>query len=226
MNSNQFAQSGFYRFSNYVYWLMILNILFVVTNILFFFAFITLIPSVNNAIFYFIASIPAGPAVAALCHSLSKLVQNNEIAPFSDFFQAYKNNFMDVLKIWLPILIASFILIIDIQYFNQNPTLFNQILNGIFLVGLLVLSIFTFYALIITTHFKFRIRDIYRLALYYIFKRLKISTGNICIIFLTLVLMFFTSDFIIFLLFSLVGWLLMINTKSVIEDVRKTFVRE
>ncbi|KAB8130999.1 DUF624 domain-containing protein [Gracilibacillus oryzae] len=226
MNSNQFTQGGFYRFSNYVYWLMILNVLFIASNILFFIAFITLIPSVSNAIFYFIASIPTGPAIAALCHALSKLVREKEVAPVADFIHAYRNNFKDVLKVWLPILIVAFILVIDIQYFNQNPTLFYQILNGIFLVALLILSVFTFYALIITSHYQFRIRDVYRLSVYYIFMRFKITSGNICIVFLTLVLMFFTSDFIIFLLFSVIAWLLMANTQGIIEDVKLNFVKE
>ncbi|SFL51750.1 Uncharacterized membrane protein YesL [Gracilibacillus orientalis] len=221
-----YNQGGFYRFSNYVYWLIIFNLLFVMSNILLFSAFILLIPSISNAIFYYIAFIPSGPACAALFHSLSVLARKNEVAPFKEFVQAYKTNFWDVLKVWIPIITALFILIIDIQYFNQNPTVWYQILSGIFLVLLFVMVIFAFYALVITTHYKFRIRDIYRLSLFYFFTWIKRTTGNIGILFLTVVLMFFTSDFIILFISSLVAWLLILNTKPMIQDVKVSFVKD
>ncbi|WP_208586505.1 YesL family protein [Gracilibacillus suaedae] len=218
-------QGGFYRFSNYVYWLLILNILFVLTNVLSFAALILLIPSISNAIFYYIAFIPTGPALAALFHSVSVLVRKKEVTPIKEFLKAYKMNYWDVTKVWLPILTAFFIIVIDIQYFNQNPTVFYQILNGIFLVVLLIMVIFAFYSLVITTHYKFRIRDIYRLSLYYFFTWVKRSTGNMGILFLTIVLMFFTSDFIVLFISSLVAWLLILNTKPIIEDVKFSFVK-
>lgn len=205
---------------------MILDFLFLTSNLLFFAVFVFFIPSISNAIYFFVALIPAGPAFAALCHTLSKLNREKEVAPFFDFFHAYKTNFTDVLKVWMPILVVFFILVIDIQYFNQNPTILNQVLNGIFLIALFIIAIFSFYALIITTHFKFRIRDIYRLSAYYIFMRLKITTGNMGIVFLTIVLMFFTSDFIILFISSLVAWILMINSNQILDDVKDRFVRK
>src|SRR5699024_11817930 len=130
------------------------------------------------------------------------------------------------LKIWIPFLILFIILVIDIQYFNQNPTVFYQILNGILLVGLLLLTISTFYTIVITTHYKFRIRDVYRLAVYYMFTRIKVTTGNIGILFLTIVIMFFTSDFIILFISSLVAWFMMLNTKAILNDVKISFIKD
>lgn len=220
-----FQAGGFYRFSNYVYSLLILNFLFIITNILCFAALILLIPTISNAILYYIAFIPAGPAIAALFHSLSILGRHKEITPIKTFFSAYKDNFTDVLKVWIPIITLFFILIIDIQYFNQNPTVFNQVLNGIFLVALILLVLFTIYVLIITTHYEFRIRDIYRLSVYYLFTWLKRTTGNLAILFLTIVVMFLISDFIILFTSSLVAWFIILNSKSVIQDVKFSFVK-
>lgn len=203
-----------------------LNLYFIISNSLFFVAFIALMPSISNAVYFFVALIPTGPAIAALCHALSKLIREKELAPFSDFVRAYKKNFIDVLKVWLPILIAFFILVIDIQYFNQNPTFLNQVLNGVFLIALLLLAIFAFYSLIITTHFTFRIRDIYRLSIYFIFMRLKISTGNIGILFLTIVFMSLTTDFIILLASSLIAWFLMMNTQRILKDISEKFIEK
>ncbi|GAE91991.1 hypothetical protein JCM21714_965 [Gracilibacillus boraciitolerans JCM 21714] len=183
MNDNQM---GFFRFSNYVYWLIILNILFVVANSILFAALITLIPTISNAILYYIAFIPTGPALAALFHSL-RLAKEKDLSPVQVFWGAYKENYKDVLKVWLPIITVFFILLVDIQYFNQSPTLLNQILNGIFLVAIFMLVIFSIYALVITTHYKFRLRDIYRLSGFYLLTWIKRTTGNIAILFLTVV---------------------------------------
>lgn len=220
-----FQTGGFFRFSNYVYALLILNFLFIITNILCFAALILLIPTISNAILYYIAFIPAGPAIAALLHSLSILARHKEITPINTFFSAYKDNLKDVLKVWIPIITLFFILIIDIQYFNQKPTVFNQVLNGIFLVALILLVLFTIYVLMITTHYKFRIRDIYRLSVYYLFTSLKRTTGNLAILFLTIVVMFLVSDFIIIFTSSLVAWFIILNSKSVIQDVKFSFVK-
>ncbi|UOQ48377.1 DUF624 domain-containing protein [Gracilibacillus caseinilyticus] len=217
-------QGGFYRFSNYVYWLMCLNLFFLLSNILMFGSLIFLVPTISNAILYFVAFIPAGPAFAALFYSLNQIT-NREMTPFQIFFTAYKKNFMDSLKVWLPIVTVFFILLIDIQYFNQNPTTTNQILSGIFLVGLFLLVIFSLYALLLITHYQFRIRDSYRLSIYYLVTWIKRSTGNAGILFLTIVLMFMTTDFIILLFASLVAWLLILNTKPIIQDVAVSFVK-
>jgi len=220
-----YNQGGFFRFSNYVYWLLILNILFVITNIILFAALIALIPTISNAILYYLAFIPTGPALAALFHSLSVLARKKDVSPVQTFFTAYKENFKDSLKVWIPIITVFFILLIDIQYFNQQPTFFNQILNGVFLVAIFLLVIFSIYVLAITTHYTFRLRDIYRLSGYYLLTWIKRTTGNIGILFLTVVLMFFTSDFIIIFICSLVAWLLMLNTKPIIQDVKLRFVK-
>lgn len=83
MNDNQM---GFFRFSNYVYWLIILNILFVVANSILFAALITLIPTISNAILYYIAFIPTGPpALAALFHSL-RLAKEKDLSPVQVFW--------------------------------------------------------------------------------------------------------------------------------------------
>ncbi|UOQ85111.1 DUF624 domain-containing protein [Gracilibacillus salinarum] len=221
----EYNQGGFFRFSYYVYQLLILNLLFVLTNILLFAALIILIPSISNALLYYIAFIPTGPSLAALFHSLSSVMKENGHSFVKDFLSAYKNNFVDVLKVWVPIITVFFILLIDIQYFNQNPTLINQVLNGIFIVLLLLLVLLSIYSLMITTHYTFRLRDTYRLSIFYMLTWIKRSTGNIAILFLTVVFMFFTSDFIILFISSLVAWFLVLNTLPVIHDVGTSFVK-
>lgn len=226
MNGSQYEMGGFYQFSKYTSWLLLLNFLFIASNLLAFLVFILFIPTISNTIFYFLALIPTGAAVSTLCYCLSISPDHTNISVVQQFIQIYRRNFIDVLKVWLPILGLFFIFIIDIQYFQQELTVFGQIMNGLFLVLLLLLTVFALYCLLIVVHFNFRVRDVYRLAVYYMFTRIKITTGNIGIGFLTLTGMFFISDFIILFTASLVAWFITMNSSPVLEDIRANFIKE
>lgn len=226
MAQSSFSDGSFYRFSQNVYWLMIANFMFVLSNILFIAVFLLWIPTITNAILFYIASLPIGPAIAALCHSLTKFTKDKDISPMKTYLESYRKNGKEALKVWLPIITVVFILVIDIQYFQQNPTVFYQILNGIFLVVLFLMTIFTFYSFLIMTHYRFRLRDIYRLSVYYLFTWIKVSTGNLCIVFLSIALLFLTSDFIVLFLGSVLVWVLVLNSRTLLKDVKISFVKE
>jgi|SRR5690625_1539574 len=225
-NKREFGEGALTTFTNYVYWLMVLNFYFILTNIVFLFFFLALEPSFSNIILYFLALVPTGPSISALYYSTAKLVKEKEISPTKDFFYGYKINFKDTLKLWLPALLALFIIIVDLQYFYAKATTFNQVLTGIFFVALIIIIILLLYVFPINAQFKFRIRDIYRLSVYYVFKTIKVTTGNIAILFLTAFLMYVTSDFIILFIASLVCYILTLNNQAAMEDVKLNFVKD
>lgn len=226
MAQTSYSQGGFYRFSQNVYWLMIVNFWFVLSNILLIVAFFLLVPTIANALFFYLAALPSGLTIAALCHSIRQFIDDRDLSPTKTYFASLRKNSKDAFKVWFPVITVAFILVIDIQYFQQNPTVLNQILNGIFLVILFLMTIFTFYAMIITTHYSFRVRDIYRLSIYYLFTWIKVSSGNLCIIFLTIVLLFLTNDFILLFIGSTVAWVLVLNSRRMLNDVKISFVKQ
>lgn len=225
MAQTSYTEGSFYRFSQVVYWLMVVNFWFVLSNLLLITVFLLWVPSITSAVIFYIASLPMGPAIAALCHSLTKFSKDKDIPPTKTYFQSLRKNGIEALKVWIPIVTVGYILVIDIQYFQQNPTVFYQILNGVFLVVLFLMTIFTFYSLLIMTHYSFRIRDIYRLSVYYLFTWIKISSGNLCIVFLSIVLIFLTNDFIVLLLGSIIVWVLVLNSRKLLADVKISFVK-
>lgn len=225
-NGKEFGQGILSVVTNNIYWLALVNFYFIVCNFLFLFFFITLVPSLSNMIIYFVALIPTGPAISALFYTLGKLVREKEISPTKDFFYGYKLNFVDSLKVWIPMLIALFIIVVDLQYFNAEATTKNQVLAGILLVVLLLIATLSIYVFSINANFKFRVRDVYRLSMYYSFTRIKITTGNIAIVFLALFLMFITSDFLILFIASIVAYVVVLNSNPIIEDVKENFIKQ
>src|SRR5690625_335833 len=200
-NKKEFGQGAFSTFTNHVYWLMVVNFYFVFSNIIFLSFYFTLEPVI------------------------SKIIHEKDLSPTKDFFYGYKVNFKDALKLWLPLLAVIFVLILDIQYFNAEQTVMNQIQGGIILVILLVILVISLYAFPIHATYNFRMRDIYRLSLYYSFTKIRSTLGNISFMIITIFLMYMTSDLIIILLVSPVCYLMMLNSKEVMTDIKENFVR-
>lgn len=226
MNKQQeFGQGILSVVTNHIYWFMLTNIYFVFCNLIFLIAFMTLEPELSNMILIFIALIPTGPAITALCYVMDKLVREKEISPTRDFFYGYKINLKDTLKVWLPMIVAIFILIVDLQYFYQESTKINQIMAIVFLVGLGFLICILLYVFPITAKFKFRMRDVFKLSFYYSFKKLKITTGNIGILIIALFLMIITTDFLFIIIASVLSYVLTLNSRAVIDDIEENYTK-
>ncbi len=222
---NQFGQGILFTFTNYIYAFLLTNIYFVLANSLFIFFFLTLEPSFSNILLYFLALIPTGPAVAALYYSMEKLVKTKELSPTHDFFHGYRKNIKDILSIWFPILIVYFILLVDLQYLRQTPTESNQILSIVILILIAVWTMLILNAIAISSRYKFRMRDIWKLSVYYSFMKVKNTIGNMLILFILAFVTTVTTDFLILFVSSIVVFLLALNTKEMLSHIEMNFLK-
>jgi uncharacterized membrane protein YesL len=186
----------------------------------------TLVPTFSNIIIYFLALIPSGPAITALCYSMDKLVRTKELSPTRDFFYGYKTNIKGTFSVWLVILIVYFILLIDLQYFRNSPTEMGQILSIVIFVLSLMWTIISLNAMIINSKFKFRIRDIFKLAVYYSFRKFKSTIGGVLILFIFGFLTTVTTDFLVIFVSSLVAYFMMMNSREIILDIQENFLQQ
>lgn len=217
----EFGQGILFTITNYIYWLFLSNIYFILANSIFLFFFMTLQQSFSNIILYFLALIPTGPAISALYYSMEKLIRTKELSPTKDFFEGYKKNLKDTLLLWIPILSVFFILLVDFQYLQGS----NQILANVMLLLMIIGATLTMNILAINTRFKFRIRDIYKLAVYYSFNKFKNTIGGMFIIFLVGVLTVLTTNFLILFISSIVAYLLIVNAKGMLNDIESNFLK-
>jgi uncharacterized membrane protein YesL len=223
MKNRQFGEGLLFSLTSHIYWLIMTNIYFIVCNVLFLFFFMTLEPTFSNITIYFLALIPTGPAISALFYSIGKLIREKDLSPLRDFFHGYKINFKDTMKFWLPLLLVLYILFVDLQYFNSNATTTNTILSVVFSIAMIVMTILVMYAFLINAGFTFRLKDIWKLSVYYSFKKLKITFGNMGIVIILFFLSSLVSDFLIVFAASLVCYLFMLNSKEVVEDIKINF---
>jgi len=222
----EFGQGTLFTFTNYVYWLFLTNFYFILTNVIFIFFFMTLVPTFSNIIIYFLALIPSGPAITALCYSMDKLVRTKELSPTRDFFYGYKTNIKGTFSVWLVILIVYFILLIDLQYFRNSPTEMGQILSIVIFVLSLMWTIISLNAMIINSKFKFRIRDLFKLAVYYSFRKFKSTIGGVLILFIFGFLTTVTTDFLVIFVSSLIGYFMMLNSREILLDIQENFLQK
>ena len=61
-----------------------------------------------------------GPAITALYHCTLRMVKGNDSSTSKTFFHAFKQNFLQSLVIWLGILLAGVILILNLRFLMQT----------------------------------------------------------------------------------------------------------
>ncbi|WP_257535663.1 YesL family protein [Mesobacillus foraminis] len=225
MERKEFAQGILFTFSNYIYWLLMTNLLFVLANAVFIGFFMTLKPDFSNISLYLLALIPSGPAISALFYSMDKLLKTKELSPVSDFIHGYKSSIKTTLAVWISILAAYFILMVDLQYFQQSASSTNQALSIIISLLIVVLSVLSITIMAINSLYKFRIIDLLKLSVYYSFHKFKNSIGNVLILFIVGFASMMTTDFLIIFISSIVAFFIMLNTREILNDIELNFLR-
>jgi hypothetical protein len=78
-------------------------------------------------------------------------------------------------------------------------------------------------ALVITSLFAFRARDVARLSAYFLLTRWRVTLGNAGLVLVAAAITFFTSELMVALLGSLLLLLTLLTCAPMIETVRKEF---
>lgn len=165
-------------------------------------------PNIYSYVLLFITAIPFGPSVSALLSVMGKLLKEKEIDVWKDYSKAYKDNFKQALKIWVFLLIAMGILIVDVKVVSSIPSC--RFLGAFFLGIMLILMLIALYAFPILSRFYMKTADIIRVSIYFSIRKLPTTAVKIVIIigsfyllkyFRVLGFMFFTSVIAYFIMF-------------------------
>jgi len=172
---NSILDRPVYTIMKYLYYFLITNFYFVLCNILFFSAFYLVDFTFENILLFFVTLIPMGPSVTALFSTMGKLVRHKEINPTSEYFKAYKSNFLITMKYWTIQLTIIIILLIDVYYSTSN----DNILSPFFLILLLICLFVMLYAFPIISRFEVNIKNLFIISIYSNFKFPKATLLNI-----------------------------------------------
>jgi len=168
-----------------------------------------------------------GPGLTAMLCCMIKFRETNfekeDLPTAKDFWRFYRQNVLDTLKLWLPYVMLMVILSTNVMHYAGG-----QVTRLIFTVsgiaGMVLFTLCIINVLMINAKFSFRVRDLYRLGMFYLFKDVKatVSYGVVC--FLMVVVALLVSEILLFLVASILGYLMVHYGQAVLRDIGQTFV--
>lgn len=149
--------------------------------------------------------ITIGPATTAMYYVTLKLAKNEESYIFRSFFQSFRQNFKQATLIWLGMLVAGAIILVDVRFFNMQGGTFNFIVSVFFKVLLVLYCVLLIYVFPTLSRFDNTSRKIMKNAMFLAIKHLP-STIIICAIVVVGGIITIKYPIAIFLVFSGVAY--------------------
>jgi uncharacterized membrane protein YesL len=211
-----------WRAAAVVYWFVLVEVCFLLAALPGFVGILLLDRVASNIPLYALCLLPVAPAFSAAISTLDFRARADDVSVWPRYWRSYAQNVVDVLWVWVPSLAAASILGITIAFGAAAGV--DGFFVGAAVVFLVVLAVWTFHAVVIASLFRFRSRDIARLALYYLAAKPLASLGALSCLVLVAALIAFTTDVVAALLAVLFAALALVTAKAMIADIRTRFV--
>ncbi|MEV4275033.1 hypothetical protein [Actinoplanes xinjiangensis] len=155
--------------------------------------------------------LPVGPALSAAIYALHRRrLDLTDLRPGAAFLRGYRLNAVGALKVW-----GLWLLVV-------TPNLFAP--GAAQLVVIAVATVWMLNALVVTSLFVFRGRDVARLSAYLLIRSFGVTVSNVCLIVVALAGVWLWSEAVLALAASLLVLALLGNARPAIAVVRKEFV--
>lgn len=215
-----FEEGTIYNITTYFYWIMMGNLYFWLTNILFIIAlYLKSKNGYSDNTLLFICAIPIGPSLTAIFSVMGKITREKDVSITKDFFNAYKSNFIESMFFW--ILELGFILMLYIDRTILLKKINMPIIETIFTASIFVCIMLTFYIFPIISRFYFKKMYLIKLSFYYLVRKVYIGIGG----FITIYILWTIANQIlpIILLFSvgILSYVIMALHKSSFQEIER-----
>ena len=165
---------------------------------------------------------PVGPAVSALFFLLhNRSGDLADLHPARAFWRGYRANLRGVLAIWLPLLTWLTILAVNVAY-REAAGLPGWWLGPLVAVAV-VAVLWGVNALVITSLFTFRVRDVARLAGYFLIRRPSVPLGSLGVLAVAVCVTALWSEAVLMLLAPILALALLWTSRPMIADIRAEF---
>lgn len=168
-------------------------------------------------------AVPLGPALSAAVYALNRRSRDiSDLTPAAAFWRGYRMNFLGVLRIWVPWLV--WLAIIGVVLANFSAAGVPGWWAALLVMIAVVATLWVANALVITSLFVFRRRDISRLAGYFLGRRPGVTLGNAGLLILAGVIVFATSEAVLALLGSVLAMMLLVTCRPMIAEIHERFI--
>lgn len=167
-------------FLNTLYWHFMLNLFFIITSLPFILVSVFSALDARNVFFYFLAAISLGPSFCAIYACLDKLREVGHIHVFRDYFSNYGRCIKKALLIELPALLILGICFMNMMFFSNSAWFIYIRPVWIFIMAVTIAWCINSYYFYIRNQDK-ALKDIWKMALYYVFRKWWLSLLTILV---------------------------------------------
>ncbi|MEU7800074.1 DUF624 domain-containing protein [Micromonospora arborensis] len=173
----QFGDGPLSRITSRVYILLVVELLLLLTTLPGLLPLLLLSRDPSNLPLVALFLVPVGPALSAALYALRHQRPDlTDLRPAAMFWRGYRANLSGVLRVWVPTLLWLTVLAVNLAYRGAVG------LPGWWTVPLVLLgagvTLCAANALVITSLFDFRTRDVLRLATHFLVRTPGVTVGN------------------------------------------------
>lgn len=208
-------------FCNYIFYFLVLNILFLLSNLpfLFFYFSVGLEETGQYLPFFLLCILPAAPAFCALIHSVMKLFEYKDIQPVREYKRGYKKNARQACVIGFIQLAVVFVLATNIRFFKHTPQL--SAFAVIFMILLAIVIVMTPFLYLLVVRYDMSNMQILKAALTIAIGKPIFTLGNIIIGCFVLIMFEWIAGTTFLFIGSLYVCLLVLSNKKLFEMLEK-----
>lgn len=176
----------------------------------------------SNLPLLFLALLPAAPALSAAVSVLARPEEIADLATGRRYRQAYRKNVVDVLRLWGPLVVGLGVVAFSLAHLDVAavPAWWGGALVVVALLG----TVWGMNALVITSLFDFRARDVARLAAHLLGRRPLTTLKHLSLLVLLAGTTYLTSDVVPVLLAPLVAAVLLSSSARLRTDITQEFL--
>ncbi len=227
MSSSSSSATGFgegplSRVAAFVYTLLVVELLFFATTLPGLLLLMLLDRDTSNLPLVALCAAPLGPALSAALYALRHRHRDiTDLHPAAAFWRGYRMNVGGVLRTWLPALAWLTIIAMNLAHLGAAGNASSWRLP--LLVIALGVTLWTVNALVITSLFAFRTRDIARLAGYFLVRTPGVTLANAALLVVAAGITALASEVVLALLGSILALSLLHGCRRMITMITEEF---
>ncbi|BCJ56829.1 DUF624 domain-containing protein [Micromonospora endophytica] len=218
----EFGTGPLSRLAALIYTLLVVELLLVLCTLPGVVALFALERHPSNLPLVAVCAVPLGPALAAALYALHhQRLDLTELRPSRLFWRGYRANLAGSLLVWVPTLLWLTILALNLANLRASG------LSGWWAVPLVLVgaavAVIGVNALVITSLFTFRLRDVLRLARYFVLRTPQVALGTALLLVAATVLTLVAAEAALAALGSVLALALVRGGEPMIATIREEF---
>lgn len=216
------SERGLWGMMTALYWFLVVGLAFLLAALPGLAGVLFLVRDPSNLPLYVLCTLPIVVAFSAAMATIRARLTDLDPVVWPRFWRAWRANLADVLKVWVPAVVVLVIVGYNLLFGAVLGTPTGVlILSGVLAVVLLLWGV---NAVTIASFFRFRTRDVARLAVYYLFARPLVTLGVVGMLLAAGLVLYYTSEWVLALVVVVFAAGMVAVTRPMVSDIEARFV--